>query len=117
MDDAVFRDIHDLDEPSARPFNAATRCSVLRVASNPQRIKPNAPGQRDQQSNGSAGIVMTPIKRVNAIANMPGIHFYMARGSDAEPDGAKLFTGRGVKHSKMIGRNFVDRVGCEKVQH
>jgi hypothetical protein len=116
MDHAVLGNIHDLHELSARPLEAPARCRVFRVAGNPQGIKPKAPGQRDQQSNGAAGVVVTTVKRVNTIANVPGIHLYMARGPNAESDGTKLLTIRGVNHSEMIRRDFVYRVWCETDQ-
>jgi hypothetical protein len=116
MDDAVLGNINDLDKLSARQFEATTRGSVFRVAGNPQRIKPNTACQRDQQSNGAAGIAVTAIKRVNTITNVPGIHLYMPRGPDAESDGAKFLPRIGVNHSKVIRRNFVYRVGRETVQ-
>ncbi len=55
---------------------------------------------------------MTTVKRVNTIANVPGVHPYMARGAYAKSDSAKLLTSDGVNHSKMIRRNFVYQVVC-----
>ena len=116
MDHAVLGNIHDLHELRARQLEAPTRCRVFGVASNPQGIEPEAPGEWDQESNGAAGVAVTTVRRVNTIADVPGIHLYMARGPDAESDGAKLLTSSGVNHSKMTRRDFVYRVGCETGQ-
>ena len=44
MNDAVLGDAHDLYELRASKFEAAARCEVVRVASDPERIEPQAAG-------------------------------------------------------------------------
>lgn len=40
----ILRDAHDLDELSSRKIETASRCEVFRIASDPERIKPEAAG-------------------------------------------------------------------------
>lgn len=47
--DAVGRDIHHFDKVRAAEFERAPGCQVLRIASNPQRIKPEITGEWRQQ--------------------------------------------------------------------
>ena len=113
-DDAILGDVDDFDKLGTGEFEGAAGGQVLGVAGDPERFEPEALAEGEEQANGAGGIMVAPVGRMGAIADVSGITLDVRRRAHAEADGAEFFGGDSVDHAEMISGTLW--TGCGEKQ-
>jgi len=109
----ILRHVHYFDELGPCNLQAAARCEVLGVASDPKRVESEARGEGQQQPQRSGGVTVAAMRFVDAIANVSGVLFDLRCMAEPQINGAQFFAGKGVYHAEVICGHTMDRMGCE----
>ena len=83
---AGWWDVDDLHKFSAGNFEAPSRCCVVGIAGDPDRIDAESARKRKDQGYRTGSVVVAAVRPVNAITDVAGVLLEMGRGTDAQVD-------------------------------
>ena len=117
VDDTARWYVDDLDELRACEFQRAPGGDVLWITSDPQGIDAEFVREGQDEADGPRGVPMSSKWRVHGVSDVAGIALDVRRRTDAQPDRAHLFAGRGVDHAEVVRRNLVNFVRSYEIEN
>lgn len=75
MDNAIGRNVNDLDQARAGNFQSAAGGVVFRVARDPQALELKPAGERHQQTERAAGVPVSAMGRMHCESDVAGVSF------------------------------------------